>query len=367
VSSAALIAPSGGEKLPAGLPFTVSWNATSIASGGRLKNSPVELSYSLDNGVGFPNVFASGLPNSGSYSWPVPMITSSAVRLRIAVTDTFGHVGFDTSNTSFTIDSTKPVSSILSPIHKSYVNSLPSITGSASDGGSGIAGVQLVIKDIGGNVFWDGSSWSAAQTWLPASGGQAWSFVGSSLVLTHGQSLFIVSRAVDSAGNAQATYSSDTIFIDKHAPASTVVFPADGSMVSSLASITGSAVDTGAGVASVLVSLKNMTSGFSWNGSAWVSTQAWIPATGAGTWTVSAPALITGNSYLALSRALDRANNAETQGTGATFTYYGGQGDTTAPVCAIATRGHFGIATWPGAISGTASDNASGVRSPWPP
>ncbi len=365
VASAALIAPNGNEKLPAGLPCNVSWNTALVSAAGQLKNSPIELAYSLDNGAGFPFVVASGLPNSGGYSWAVPMIAGGAVRMRIAVTDTFGHTGFDTSNASFTVDSAKPVSSVLGPVNRSYVNSLPSITGSASDAGSGIAGVQLVIQDMGNALFWDGSAWTAAQKWLSASGAQAWSFSGNSLVLTHGQSLSIVSRAVDSAGNEQASFAADTVFIDHRAPSSIVTFPINGGEIPALAAITGTAQDTGSGIASVMVSLKNQSSGLFWNGTSWGNTQEWIPATGGGAWTVSLPALINGNGYLVQSRAFDWAGNAETPAAGAAFTFRGSPDDAVAPACAIATHGRFGALTWPGAVSGTASDDLSGVRSVW--
>src|SRR5439155_8211561 len=83
----------------------------------------------------------------------------------------------------------------------------------------------------------------------------------------------ISGAATDAAGNANtASTSTDaTVTYDITAPASAVTVPANGAGVNALASISGTASDTGSGVAIVQVSLKRGSDNKYWDGSSsWV-------------------------------------------------------------------------------------------------
>jgi hypothetical protein len=338
VSSAALVAPNGGEKLPAGLPFNVYWNATSIASGGNLKNSPIELSYSLDNGVSFPNVFASGLPNSGSYSWLVPMITGSAVRLRIAVTDTFGHTGYDISDAAFTIDSTKPQSAVVFPANGAVVPSLSAVSGTAIDAGSGIKSVMVSLKDQTSGDYWTGFAWISSPIWIAATGAATWTFPCPALINSNVYN--VVSQAYDSASNAETPGSGVTFTYSSSAPGSPAVAFSGVNRWTNISAPTLSVFAVNAD------SMRLRLDAGPWG--------AWEPYAAI----KSAYAISPGGQGMrkVYAQFKDRAGNA-TAAVSDSILY-----DTVAPSCAMAVHGIFGFWAWPGSVSGTASDNLAGVR-----
>jgi hypothetical protein len=89
----------------------ITWSTASI-TGVTLAANPVALSYSTDNGSTWTPI-ATGEANDGSYAWTLPSIDSSAVRVRIAVTDIASAEHTDSSSASFSIDSTAPSSPTL--------------------------------------------------------------------------------------------------------------------------------------------------------------------------------------------------------------------------------------------------------------
>jgi hypothetical protein len=95
----AVNSPDGGETWKAGATHEIRWTATDAVG-----VTGVNLAYSTDDGVSFPNAIASGLANDGSYSWTVPNAPGTAVRVRVLAHDAAGNVGRDSSAASFTID-----------------------------------------------------------------------------------------------------------------------------------------------------------------------------------------------------------------------------------------------------------------------
>ena len=77
----------------------IAWTATD-----NVGIAAVDLAYSTDGGASFPFVIAGGLTNSGSWSWTVPNIPSSSVRVRITARDSTGNISRDASAGDFTID-----------------------------------------------------------------------------------------------------------------------------------------------------------------------------------------------------------------------------------------------------------------------
>lgn len=155
-------------------------------------------------------------------------------------------------------------------------------------------------------------------------------------------------------------------------PAVTVTFPAFGGIYSATSwnggctsQICGTAVDTGGGVASVAVSVRQ-GSGNYWDGSGFASaTEVLVPATGTTSWTLAFAArnFTADGAYTVRAVADDGAGNRGV--ATATFTI-----DKTNPTVAItfpSAAGSYGIASWNAGctsrICGTASDTGGSVAS----
>jgi beta-lactamase superfamily II metal-dependent hydrolase len=102
--------PNGGETVAAGAPRSVTWSATD-----NVAVSTVDLEYSSNGGSSWSGI-ASGLGNSGSFSWPVPNAPSTQALVRITAHDAAGNLASDASNAMFSIaDQTAPTIAVLSP------------------------------------------------------------------------------------------------------------------------------------------------------------------------------------------------------------------------------------------------------------
>ena len=108
-----------GIKLRGSQTYNISWvNSTSDAEG---DNVTVNLYYSTDSGLTFPNIIASGLRNNGTYDWPVPSINSNKVRIKAIANDSFEFTE-DISENDFIIDSSAPVITLDNPPNLSSFN-----------------------------------------------------------------------------------------------------------------------------------------------------------------------------------------------------------------------------------------------------
>ncbi len=97
-------------------------------------------------------------------------------------------------------DVTPPTAAVLQPADGSYVNSLPAITGTAADD-TAVASVTLALSRQADGFYWNGSSWSAGQTWLAASVfSSSWSYSGAP-PLVDGSTYAVTARAYDTSGN----------------------------------------------------------------------------------------------------------------------------------------------------------------------
>ena len=100
----ALTSPNGGEVWKGGTSQDITWTASDVDAGDAVT---VDLEYSEDGGVTY-TLIASGLINTGTYSWTVPIIDSTTVKIRATASD--GSLsGNDASDADFTIDSTAPL------------------------------------------------------------------------------------------------------------------------------------------------------------------------------------------------------------------------------------------------------------------
>ncbi len=97
--SVAVTAPNTGVTWKAGSTRAITWTATDNTG-----VTAVDLAYSTDGGISYPHVIATGLVNSGTWSWTVPNTPSSTARVRATAHDAAGNVASDASNVDFTID-----------------------------------------------------------------------------------------------------------------------------------------------------------------------------------------------------------------------------------------------------------------------
>jgi len=95
---ALLTSPNGGETWIAGSTHPITWTATD-----NVAVANVDLAYSTDGGATFPNAIATGIANSGSFAWTLPITTSTQTRVRVTAHDTGCSTGSDASDADFTI------------------------------------------------------------------------------------------------------------------------------------------------------------------------------------------------------------------------------------------------------------------------
>jgi hypothetical protein len=99
-ASVTVTAPNGGEILAGGGTYNIVWSAPGVSD-------TVSIYYSLDSGINFPNTIATAQTNDGSYTWTVPNISSSTVKIK-AVSGSLN----DISDSNFVITYTTPTVSV---------------------------------------------------------------------------------------------------------------------------------------------------------------------------------------------------------------------------------------------------------------
>jgi adenylyl- and sulfurtransferase ThiI len=90
--------PNGGEFWAVASSHAITWTATD-----NVAVTAVDLDYSTDGGSSYPHSIATGLSNSGSYSWTIPADVATQARVRARAHDAAGNVGSDASDANFTI------------------------------------------------------------------------------------------------------------------------------------------------------------------------------------------------------------------------------------------------------------------------
>jgi len=355
VGSGAITAPNGSETWGGGTSHNITWTTGSI-SDVKLKAAPISLKYSTDGGASFPNAIVSNMTNSGSYNWTVPSIDNNQVRVQIAVADSVGNVSYDTSNTNFTIDFSAPQvgdTAVTSPNggEKWVAGSTHPITwniGAFSDALLKAAPISLQYSTDNGATFPNsivsGISNSGLYNWtLP------------SITLNTVRVRFVVT---DSAGNSSYDTSNAAFKIDGTAPTLAITSPTDNSVWNGLPPISGTASDSGTGLAQVQVNITRESDTLSWNDSSWSAGVNWVTASGLGSWVVGQPSIWTTGYYIVKARASDSSGNMYTIPTGFRML-----ADSTKPVSAIIAPASGVLLSVLDTIKGTASDAHSGVQS----
>ena len=254
--------------------------------------------------------------------------------------------------------------------------------------GASITDVQVTIKDLTNNKYWNGSSWQSGAASVDAITSNAWATWSYSLTsggnyLTSGHQYQVSSIALDSSGNqtqyplynsnggVTLTQPTTTVTYSSSPPSTSVVAPSNNSTVG--ANYSGlSGTSTGSGsmkVTSTALTIKNMTSAQYWNGSAWQTDATTVPATVLSTSGSTPPVttwkyynlppnqLTSGNSYSVSAVATDAGTNVSSASS-STFRYY-----TTPPTTNVTYPQNISYgANWLGTLRGTVS-TASGATS----
>jgi len=136
---------------------------------------------------------------------PLTSITHGKLFWRVRTQDSDGDWGPYSKPWRLMIDSKPPSSILTTPINNSFYNSLNTITGTAFDilNGSGIYKVEIAIKQLNDNYYWNGSNWVTSKCWLLANGSSKWLYYSSSVPWLSDIRYSIQSRATDNATNVE--------------------------------------------------------------------------------------------------------------------------------------------------------------------
>ncbi|GEM_PF-6004578 len=106
----------------------------------------------------------------------------------------------------------RPDSSITSLTTSSYTNFSWSgtISGTSTDHDDSVSNVHLRIQRGSDSQYWDGSTWTASETWVTSTGNTSWSYDIAAGNFTDGVSYTISSRATDSESEVESVYDTAT-------------------------------------------------------------------------------------------------------------------------------------------------------------
>lgn len=195
----------GGQTLKGNLAFTINWTP---ATDSNLSTNPISLESSSNAGGTWTSI-ASGLANSGSYSWTLPGTSGTQYRVRVKASDQLGQVGVSSSTSNFTIDATAPVLSLTSMTGGQTIpnGSASSIQWSASDN------LALLSNPISIEVSTNaGSTWSTLVSGLANSGSYAWT------PSADGSQYRLRLTATDSVGNTTQATSAANFTVSSGSP-----------------------------------------------------------------------------------------------------------------------------------------------------
>ncbi len=145
-----VLSPNGGEDWAVGAQATISWTATDDTG---VESVSILLSY--DGGGTFAEQLATGLVNTGSWTWPVPLAPAADLVVQVLAQDPAGNVGADASNKSFSVSDQYPPGVSLSAPAGGEVwqtGSEHNIKWAAADN-IGVAAIDLFLS-VDGGLSW---------------------------------------------------------------------------------------------------------------------------------------------------------------------------------------------------------------------
>jgi len=279
------------------------WNAATLAAG--------DWSYALD---------AADFPADGSYT------------VRVRATDDVGNAETPSSR-SFDFDATDPAALFSFPAAGGEYSTAAwnagcataGFCGTHSDATSGVAQVEISVKRVSSDLYWDGDSFDAAgETFFAAAlAGGDWSYAFPAAGFPADGQYTVHVRATDDVGNTESG-PSRTFRIDDTDPSAVYTFPASGGTYNTAgwdagcaaAGLCGTASDGGSGVAQVEISLKRVGADLYWDGDSFdAAGETFFAAALAGgswSWSFDGADFPADGTYTAHVRASDGAGNTET-------------------------------------------------------
>ncbi len=225
-----LISPINGSILNINHPI-FKWNFTDIDS-----VSQSAFQVLISNNQSFDEIlFDSGEQPTSNQTWRFPNGTNYIILpegnwyWKARMKDNDGDWSEFSQPWTLMIDSKAPNSTLITPINNSFYNSMNTLTGTAFDppDGSGINKVEIVIKWLNNNYYWDGSNWVSSESWLLASGKNIWLYDSSSVPWLSSAQYNVQSRAIDNATNVEFpsignvfTYDNENVVFSNPKPSS---------------------------------------------------------------------------------------------------------------------------------------------------
>jgi len=247
----AVSSPNGGEYWAGGSTHNITWTVTDGGSG--VKDNSISIYYTTGEGY---VLIAENEANDGIYSWTLPSINSSQVKVKITARDNVNNIGSDESNATFTIDSTPPIVSVISPNGgENWIgNTTHEITWTVSDN------FELATNPI--SIYYTtGEGYILIAENEPNDGFYSWT-----VPKLDSNTIKVKIVAADKAGNTASDESNATFAISVP-PVVTLLSPNGGEKIAgnSTYSITWIATDEGGGFGPTPITLKYSIDGTNWN------------------------------------------------------------------------------------------------------
>jgi hypothetical protein len=210
---------------------------------------------------------ASGISEWTFHLNAIPWYSGTQYIVQSRAIDNAGNIEIPSKGNMFIIDMEPPISLIENPLNNSFLNKLDTIFGTSIDpGGSGIVSVEISIKQMDENLYWDGKYWTLDETWVNAKGMNQWSFDTRKIQWTTDTFYNIRCRAKDNVNNIELPGPNVTIMYDDTPPTHSVIINNDDEFTRNHnVELSLHAEDSGSGVSMMAVSA---------NGQSWMN---WEP------------------------------------------------------------------------------------------
>gem|GEM_PF-2380275 len=171
--SVTVTSPDGGENWQVGSTHAITWTATDTVG-----VTSIDITYSTDGGSSYPFTIATGIANTGTYSWTIPNTPSTTCKVNVIAHDAAGNTGEDASNATFAI--TTPSANTVYPEPQNscapYSNTVAVQIWADTTDEFGVGQINLTYDSSCANVtnFEYGPLFSGFSTWDSTVAGREW-------------------------------------------------------------------------------------------------------------------------------------------------------------------------------------------------